>query len=78
MERMPVPEYLLAMKCMAARLGGTAGEPSDIPDIIFLVRHLRLQSAREVLDLVAQYYPANRIPVKTQYLVEGLFEEGKV
>src|SRR3977135_2318573 len=42
---MPVPEYLLAMKCMAARLGGTTGEPSDMPDIIFLIRHLRLQSA---------------------------------
>lgn len=65
------------MKCMAARLGGTTGEPSDIPDIVFLIRHLRLQSAREVLGLVGQYYPANRIAVKTQYLVEGLFEEGK-
>lgn len=75
---MPVPEYLLAMKCMAARLGGTTGEPSDIPDIIFLTRHLRLSSAREVLDLVGQYYPANRVPVKTQYLVEGLFEEGRI
>jgi hypothetical protein len=75
---MPVPEYLLAMKCMAARLGGTTGEPTDIPDIIFLIRHLRLRTAREVLDLVGQYYPANRIPVKTRYLVEGLFEEGKV
>ena len=29
---MPVPEYLLAMKCMAARLGGTTGEASDVPD----------------------------------------------
>jgi hypothetical protein len=75
---MPVPEYLLAMKCMAARLGGTTGEPSDVPDIRFLISHLRLRSSREVLDLVGQYYPANRIPVKTQYLVEGLFEEGKV
>jgi len=75
---MPIPEYLLAMKCMAARLGGTSGEPSDISDIVFLVRHLRLPSASEVLDLVGQYYPANRIPVRTQHLVEGLFEEGKV
>ena len=75
---MPVPEYLLAMKCMAARLGGTTGEASDVPDIVFLIRHLRLQSAFAVLDIVGQYYPANRIPVKTQYLVEGLFEEGKV
>ncbi|MBI5772922.1 MAG: hypothetical protein HZA89_04150 [Verrucomicrobia bacterium] len=75
---MPVPEYLLAMKCMAARLGGTAGEPSDVSDITFLLRHLKLKSAKETLDLVGQYYPASRIPVKTQYLVEGLFEEGKV
>jgi hypothetical protein len=75
---MPVPEYLLAMKCMAARLGGTADEPSDVIDIVYLVRHLKLKSADEVLDLVGQYYPANRISVKTQYLVEGLFEEGKI
>ena len=75
---MPVPEYLLAMKCMASRLGGTAGEASDIPDIVFLIRHLHLGSAQDVLNLVGQYYPAHRIPVKTQYLVEGLFEEGKI
>ena len=74
---MPVPEYLLAMKCMAARIGGT-DEASDIPDIVFLIRHLGLKSPRVVLDLVAQYYPSERIPVKTQYLVEGLFEEGKI
>ena len=75
---MPVPEYLLAMKCMAARIGGTTDEPSDVAVIVFLIRHLKLKSAKEVLDLVGQYYPANRIPVKTQYLVEGLFEEGKI
>jgi hypothetical protein len=75
---MPVPEYLLAMKCMAARLGGTAEEPSDVADIRFLIRHLNLLSAPAVLDLVAQYYPTSRIPVKTQYLVEGLFSEGKL
>ena len=75
---MPVPEYLLAMKCMAARLGGTTGEPSDISDIVFLIRHLRIRSAGEVLGLVGHYYPANLVPPKTRYLVEGLFEEGKV
>ncbi len=75
---MPVPEYQLAMKCMAARIGGTTDEPTDVADIVFLVRHLKMKSAKEVLDLVGQYYPANRIPVKTQYLVEGLFEEGKI
>src|ERR1035437_1542272 len=66
---MPVPEYLLAMKCMASRIGGTAGEQSDVPDIIFLLRNLGIKSAREALDIVARYYPANRISVKTQYLL---------
>src|ERR1041385_7598773 len=75
---MPVPEYLLAMKCMAARIGGTTDEPSDIADIVFLIRHLSLKTAKAVLDLVGQYYPASRIPVKTQYLIEGLFDEGRV
>jgi len=75
---MPVPEYMLAMKCMAARLGSSADEPSDIADITFLIRHLRLKTSGDVLDLVGRYYPANRIPVKTQYLVEGLFDEGKI
>lgn len=75
---MPVPEYLLAMKCMAARLGMGGDEPSDVSDILFLIRHLKLRSAQSVLDIVAQYYPANRIPIKTQYLVEGLFSEGKI
>lgn len=74
---MPVPEYLLAMKCMASRLGGTDDGGSDVADIRFLIRHLALQSAEAVLEIVGQYYPANRIPVKAQYLVEGLFEEGQ-
>lgn len=72
---MPVPEYLLAMKCMAARVGGTTGEPSDLADIRFIIRHLNLGSAAEVLDIVACYYPSSQIPVKTQFLIEGIFEE---
>lgn len=75
---MPVPEYLLAMKCMAARLGGPTGEGSDVSDIVFLIRHLQMKSAAAVLEIVGQYYPANRTPIRTQYLVEGLFEEGRI
>jgi hypothetical protein len=75
---MPVPEYLLAMKCMASRIGATSSGPSDVADILFLIRHLRLKNAGEVLELVCQYYPENRVPVKTKFLVESLFEEGQV
>lgn len=72
---MPVPEYLLAMKCLAARLGGAAGEPSDVEDIRTLIKQLGIKTSGDVLDLVARYYPAGRIPVKTQYLIESMFEE---
>jgi Nucleotidyltransferase of unknown function (DUF6036) len=75
---MPVPEYLLAMKCMAARVGGTTDAPSDVADIVFLIRHLKCHSAEEVLNIVSRYYPANVTSVKTRYLVEGLFDEGVV
>ena len=34
--------------------------------------------ASAVLALVGQYYPENRIPMRAQCLLEGLFEEGKI
>ena len=64
------------MKCMASRIAAPAGETSDLADIRYLIRHLRLKSAKAVLDLVAKYYPVERIPVRTQYVIEGLFEKG--
>jgi len=39
---------------------------------------LGLESATDVLNLVALYYPKERIAVKTQYLIEGLFDEGRL
>ena len=75
---MPTPEYLLAMKCMASRVGAVEIETHDVSDIVFLIRHLKLDSPKDVIDIVAAYYPKAQIPVKAQYLVEGLFEEGKI
>ena len=75
---MPVPEYLLAMKCMASRIGAVETGADDVEDIVFLIRRLGLANAHQVMELVAMYYPPGRIPIKSQYLVEGLFAEGKV
>ena len=75
---MPVPEYLLAMKCMASRIGAVEGETDDVADIVFLIRHLKLKEAGSVMDIVTAYYPKDKVPVKAQYLVEGLFAEGKI
>lgn len=74
---MPAPQYLLAMKCMASRISGVE-ETHDVSDIIFLIRHLKLKAAQDVMEIVTAYYPKDQVPVKATYLVEGLFEEGKV
>ena len=64
------------MKCMLLASPVLANESSDVADIVFLIRQLQLKTPIEVLDIVAQYYPAKQIPAKTQFLIEGLFEEG--
>lgn len=68
----PAPEYLLAMKCMAARaeIGSR-----DMDDVKFLIRHLGMGDSEAVLAIVEDYYPPNRLPVKTRYFVEAAFEE---
>jgi len=39
---------------------------------------LKLQTPHAVMKIVAAYYPEEKLPVKAQYLIEGLFEEGKI
>jgi len=53
-------------------------DSDDVNDIVFLVKYLKLKSAVAVMELVTNYYPEGRIPVKSKYLVEGLFAEGKI
>lgn len=75
---MPTAEYLLAMKCLASRIGGGAGEADDIADIVFLIRNLKLDNPSAVLDVLAEYYPLQQIPVRSRFLIETLFDEGQV
>ena len=65
----PEPKYMLAMKCLSARY-----DSEDRNDVSFLVEHLKIKSAKEVLDLVAKYYPHSQIPAKTSFFIEELFE----
>jgi len=70
----PSAAYLLAMKCIAARVEGY-DTPGDKGDARFLARHLGLRTADEVLDIVTRYYPASRLAVKTQYFVQEIMQE---
>ncbi len=56
------PEYLLAMKCLALRIGA---EFHDEDDIRYLLRHLGVATYDKALELLARYYPLERFPQKT-------------
>ncbi len=62
-------DYILAMKCLAAR-----EDSRDREDAIFLKNHLRLSDYEEVLDIVEKYIPKNKLSVKTVAFAQGLFE----
>ena len=63
------PSYLLAMKCLSARIGE---EFHDVDDLRYLLRYLNLTSAAEARAIIERYYPLDRFPQKTLYLLEGL------
>ena len=60
----PSASYLLAMKCIAARVEGYDSR-GDREDARFLARHLGLRTAEEVLEIVTRYYAASRLTAKT-------------
>ena len=65
------PAYLLAMKCLAMRLGE---EFHDEEDVRFLLRYLNLTDYKSAIEIVARYYPLERIPQKTLYALEEMLE----
>jgi hypothetical protein len=65
----PEPEYMLAMKSLAARMDSNDGE-----DLRFLIKLLGYKSPGEVFKTLSKYYPNGKILVKTQYFIEEIFE----
>jgi hypothetical protein len=63
------PEYLLAMKCLAMRIGA---EFHDEDDIRYLLRHLNIRSSEKALAVITKYYPLERFPQKTLYALTEL------
>ena len=64
-----IPEYLLAMKCLAMRLGA---EFHDEADVRYLLRHLNIQSYEQAISTIEKYYPSALFPQKTLYALEEL------
>jgi hypothetical protein len=67
------PEYLLAMKCLAMRIGA---EFHDEEDVRFLLRLLDVRSYQHALSIITKYYPLERFPQKTLYALADLLPNG--
>jgi hypothetical protein len=63
------PEYLLAMKCLALRLGA---EFHDEDDVRYLLRHLNIDRYEQAIAIITRFYPMERFPQKTLYALEEL------
>ena len=65
----PHPEYLLAMKCLAMRLGE---EFQDRSDVKLLLGILGLHTLDEAEAVLSRYYPLERYPVRVRYVLDEL------
>lgn len=65
----PTADYMLAMKCTSARF-----DTYDKEDVVFLVRYLKMKTPQDVFKTILKYYPRERIPAKTRFLIEELLD----
>lgn len=65
----PRPEYLLAMKCAAMRLGE---EFHDLDDVRYLLRYLNVTKVEEALGIVTRYFDEGQLLPKTRLDLEEL------
>lgn len=63
------PQYLLAMKCAAMRLGA---EFHDLDDVRYLLRYLNITTVEEALAIVTRYFDEAQLPAKTSLALEEL------
>ena len=63
------PDYLLAMKCLAMRIGA---EFHDEGDVRYLLRTLNIETNEEALAVITQYYPLERFPQKTLFALQEI------
>jgi hypothetical protein len=62
-------DYLLAMKCLAMRLGA---EFHDEADVRYLLRYLNVSRYDEAVAIISRFYPLERFPQKTLYALQEL------
>jgi len=65
-----LPEYLLAMKLMSSRIDSE----TDIRDIIFLMKHLKIDTVKKANRIIESAFKAEHILPKTRYVIEECLE----
>jgi hypothetical protein len=66
------PSYLFAMKCLAMR-PGKVNQSQDIADVRSLGSTLGIENTKPAIAAISRYYPAEKLPPKTQYGLEEIF-----
>jgi len=57
------------MKCLAMRIGE---EFHDLEDVRYLLRNLNVNTYQQACEIIGRYYPIDRFPPKTHYVLEEL------
>ena len=70
----PTDDYLLAMKCLAARAAGYDTD-GDRADVALLLRRLDLRTIDAVISVIRRYYHDQAVPARTRYFVEEVLED---
>ena len=66
------PEYLLAMKSLAMRLGPGFHDEGDVR---YLLRYLNIEKYQDALAVIQKYYPLEHFPQKTLYALEEILSD---
>ncbi len=65
------PQYLLAMKCAAMRLGE---EFHDLEDVRYLLRYLNISNSEEAMAIVSKYFDERQLQPKTRLALQELLD----
>lgn len=66
----PSAQYMFAMKAISSRY-----DSYDLDDLRTLIKVLEISDINQALEIVEKYYPKNRMPPKTVYTLEEIFEK---
>ncbi len=68
----PTADYLLAMKCLAARSGDEDDPSPDLQDAVWLCLHLGIQTDADITTIIHQYYPDRPLRAQTDFFIAEL------